>query len=290
MDVATALRWHQEKVGHDWSAQDSGATMEDVRPEAIAIARRHLMHSPNASDNELGESIRDVDLLRRLGVLTSRDTLTRAGALLFTAKSYESLDYIRRRYTGADSLKRIRQAGLSVLEELQLCLDELTRSIAVTHLHSPLRGAVPQYPEIPLMAAREAIVNGLSHRDWGRTEPTVIEHVGRTLKVTSPGGFYGGVTAENILSHPSQSRNAELTRLFAKIRLAEREGVGVDRMDRDQLAMGARPPAFRELSDPAVETTLVGGDVDTPGFCGVPTWETTGHATTRESSSFCGTS
>lgn len=270
MDYSSVLRWQEGKWGYDWSAQDSGVSAEQVRPEAVAIVRSHLRMSPDGHDNDLAELPNDRELLSRLGALFPSDTradnptLTQAAALLFTANRRESLDYIRRAYSGADSAKRIRESHLSVLEQLQLCLDQLESSIPVTHLNVPLGGAIPQYSEIPLLAAREAIVNGLAHRDWSQAEPTVVEHEGAKLRVSSPGGFYKGVTADNILSHPSLSRNQELTRLFAKIRLAEREGVGVDRMYRDQLIMGASLPEFREISGVSVQTTLVGGAVDSP--------------------------
>ena len=70
-------------------------------------------------------------------------------------------------------------------------------------------------------------------------EIDAVEHVGQNLTVTSPGGFVGGVTATNIITHPSQPRNRALAALFADLRIAEREGIGVDRMVREMIATGA---------------------------------------------------
>lgn len=61
--------------------------------------------------------------------------------------------------------------------------------------------------DLPELAVREAIVNGVAHREWALPEPTVVEHVGRTTRVTSSGGLVGGVTPRNIITHPSQSPN-----------------------------------------------------------------------------------
>lgn len=90
-----------------------------------------------------------------------------------------------------------------------------------------------------------------------------MEHIGRTLRVTSPGGFYGGVTSANIITHPSQSRNRALTELFAAIRVAEREGVGVDRMVKEMVRLGHRPPDIEQIDGPFVRVSLVGDAADT---------------------------
>jgi hypothetical protein len=46
---------------------------------------------------------------------------------------------------------------------------------------------------IPNRALRQAVVNGVVHRDWLSSEPTAVEHIGDTLTVTSPGGLIGGL-------------------------------------------------------------------------------------------------
>lgn len=124
--------------------------------------------------------------------------------------------------------------------------------------HLPKGLAVGQVRDLPEQAVREAIVNGLAHREWGLAQPTTVEHIGRTLRVTSPGGFFGGVTSANIITHPSQSRNRALTELLAAVRVAEREGVGVDRMVREMLRLGHRAPDIEEISGRFVRVSLVG--------------------------------
>ena len=115
---------------------------------------------------------------------------------------------------------------------------------------------------IPPRTLREAIVNGLVHRDWLAPRPTVIEHVGDTLTVTSPGGFVGGVTPDNIITHPAVPRYRNLSEAMAALGLAEREGIGVDRMVRDMLAIGRPAPVIAEVDGPYVRVVLLGGDPD----------------------------
>ena len=105
-------------------------------------------------------------------------------------------------------------------------------------------------------------MNGLVHRDWLAARPTVIEHVGDTLTVTSPGGFVGGVTPANIITHPAVPRYRNLSEAMAALGLAEREGIGVDRMVRDMLAIGRPAPVIAEVDGPYVRVVLLGGAPD----------------------------
>ena len=102
-------------------------------------------------------------------------------------------------------------------------------------------------------------VNGVVHRDWLSRQPTTIEHVGDTLTVTSPGGFLGGVTPDNIITHPAVPRYRSMAEAMARLGLAEREGIGVDRMVRDMLAIGRPAPAISETDGSCVRVTLLGG-------------------------------
>lgn len=260
LDPSSWHRRHLETLQFDWSAQESTVSVKKVRPVALQIARDFLEASGEESAVELA-SATDEQLLRRLNVATAAGNLTNAGVLAFVGRDHECLDYIHRDVAGGDSTHRTRLQNRSLLEELHETLQAIQARNRLIHLsqNSLARG---QVREVPARAAREAVVNGVAHRDWTTPEPTVVEHIGRTLRVTSPGGFYGGVTEENILTHPSRSRNQSLAALFAVLRIAEREGIGVDRMVSDMLTYGHQAPEIREISGPCVRTSLIGDNID----------------------------
>ena len=92
--------------------------------------------------------------------------------------------------------------------------------------------------------------------------PTTVEHVGDTLTVNSPGGFIGSVEPGNIITHPAVPRYKSLAHTMARLGLAEREGVGVDRMVGDMLRVGKPAPVFSEVAGPYVRVVLFGGPPD----------------------------
>ena len=72
----------------------------------------------------------------------------------------------------------------------------------------------------------------------------------------------GGGAPDNIITHPTVPRYRSLAEAMAKLGLAEREGIGVDRMVRDMLAIGRPPPAISQLDGPYVRVALLGGSPD----------------------------
>lgn len=259
MDATT---WHSRRMTRerfDWSEQSSYADPHDARPAALEIARRHLRASGEAPAAQLANAP-DQEMLRRLNAVDGEGYLTNAGALVFVGRGDPALDYMRRTVPAGDSRRRVREAGLSLLEEVDAVESAVDAFNEERHIRRGL--VIGRLKELPSAAVREALVNGVVHRDWGSPAPTVVEHVGRTLAVTSPGGFIGGVTPENIITHPSQARNRALAELFASLRIAEREGVGVDRMVRDMIAVGYPPPAITELPGPHVRAALLGDSLD----------------------------
>lgn len=259
IDAAT---WHDRRMSrerYDWSAQSSFVEMREARPEALRIARRFLNESGDTRAASLAAAT-DADLLRRLNAVTGDGYLTNAGALAFVGRGEPALDYMRRAVRGGDSVRRLRERGTSLLEEFARVEEAADLANEIRHVQHGF--VVGQLRELPPRAIREAIVNGLAHRDWASASPTVVEHIGRSLVVSSPGGFVGGVTPANIITHPSEPRNRALAELLASIRLSEREGIGVDRMFADMVALGYGPPEITEIPGPYVRVALVGDSLD----------------------------
>lgn len=253
--------WHNRRMhslGYDWSAQPSGHTLSDISPIAVEIARRYLRRSNHRDATDLADA-GDEDLLRRLNVVDGRGALTNAGSLLFVDTPDIGIDYIRRDVPGGDSTNRVRGRGplLGQIADVEKAAADANRT-----RHVPIGFVVRRTRSIPTLVIREAIVNGIVHRDWHSPQPTTVEHIGDQMTVTSPGGFIGGVSVTNIITHPAVPRYRSLAEAMAALRLAEREGIGVDRMIRDMLAIGRPGPEFYEVRGPYVRVSLDGGEPD----------------------------
>ena len=278
--------WNARRLhrgGFDWSAQPSSHTLADVDQAAVDAARRYMRENSNGSgDGSDLAAATSEDMIRRLNLVDADGRLTNAGSLLFVGTPEIGIDYIRREIPGGDSTHRVPRAGRpwsSAFDESfgpvysrqevgsrpllqQFAAVEQAMDVANAVVHVPDGFAVQQINSIPPRAMREALVNGIVHRDWNSRQPTTVEHVGSVLTVTSPGGFIGGVGPSNIITHPAAPRYRSLAEAMAAMRLGEREGIGVDRMTAAMLSLGHPPPVFSEVDGPYVRVTLIGGEPD----------------------------
>ena len=247
----------QRRVGWDAMSRPSRLDAASVTAGAIAVAREYLGRRATSDDGLAGASMSD--LLRRLGVLTVDGQLTEAGALLFCPAPRPWLTWTRLDVEGGDILSRDEApAGMSLLEQIQRV--ETLLEAANDLVTIPGQFAERSLRKLPARSAREAILNGLVHRDWSRHEPTTVTWVEEdsSLTVVSPGGFVGGVTADNLLTQRF-SRSPALADAVRALGLVDKQGIGVDRMYREMVTLGHRPPLVIEEPGPRVRTRLGGG-------------------------------
>lgn len=250
---------HREgRLGWDPMTRPTSFTPDDVAPGAITVARRYLARR-QADAHESLSTAPLVDLLRRLGLLAGQGSLTQAGALLLCPSPRAWLTWTRLDVQGGEVLAAEHDfAGTSLLEQIARLEDLL--DAANDRVTLPGSFSEGQVRLLPTRAAREALLNGIVHRDWHQSEPTAVLWVeaDNLLEVVSPGGFVGGVTAANVLTQRF-SRSPALADAVRALGLVDRQGIGVDHMFRDMVALGHRPPLLVEDPGPKVRVRLVGG-------------------------------
>lgn len=249
----------QGRAGWDPMSRPSAMTLRNATPGAIAVARDYLRRrearddAADVADSDAG------DMLRRLGLLTVDGHLTEAGALLFCPAPRPWLSWTRLDVEGGDVLAREEEfRGLSLLEQVARVEGLMDAANDRVTLGGDFAERVVRL--IPTRAAREAVLNGVVHRDWNQHAPTAVTWVeeDHSLTVVSPGGFVGGVTADNILTQRF-SRSPALADAALALGLVDKQGIGVDRMYREMVTLGHRPPQIIEEPGPRVRARLVGG-------------------------------
>jgi ATP-dependent DNA helicase RecG len=246
----------QQRAGLDVMASATARTKADVTKGAAAIARRYLR---DGGDEDLADAPSTAELLRRLGVLLPDGHLTQAGVLMFCAADRPLVTLARFGVPGGEVIGRYDPpGGLALIEQVA----EVEARLDAYNPVNPVSRGLAEAPvrSLPVRAVREAVLNGMTHRDWMSAEPTSITwiDVDSRMEVVSPGGFGGGVTASNVLTQ-RYARYPALSDLFRALRLVDRQGVGVDRMYREMIVLGHRPPQITEQPGPRVRTVLAGG-------------------------------
>jgi len=244
---------HREQAReHDSMADRSTLTTDAVTAGAMALVRTDLQ----ADDSET-----NADILRRIAALRSDGHLSQAARLTLTPARATLIDLTVLDVHGGAVTNRIEPTpSLSLLEQI----DDVEQALTALNTYSTQpsdRFALSPQRLVPQTAVREAILNGVIHRDWNSSEPTEVRWISMdsTLVVRSPGGFTGGISASNVLSN-RHARYPALADLFRALSLVEKQGLGVNRMYTAMIPLGHRPPTIVEEAGPHVTCTLAGGD------------------------------
>ena len=244
-----------------WSGKSSGIAPDLVRPEALQLVRRYLEASGEAEPRDLAASP-DSELLQRLGAVGGDGMLTNAAWLMLVGNGRPVIEY---RLRGGH--RELRLSGeLSVLEQLTLVLDAVRRNNPEVRM--PDWAEEETVPALSAQVAREAVINGVVHRDWTVPHATEVEQEHRlgTLRVRSPGGFVGGFGEYDVFSRSQFPRNSHLMKLLKPLGLVEIRGTGVRRMVSGLVGHGQPAPTFREVEGSSVEVLLGGRPPD-------PAWQ-----------------
>lgn len=102
---------------------------------------------------------------------------------------------------------------------------------------------------------QEALLNALSHRDYQQMGAVYVKHYSDKIVIENPGGFLDGITADNIITHPSAPRNKLIAETLQSLKYVQRTGQGVDIIYKEMVSMGKPYPVYRVFSD-SVQLTL----------------------------------
>ncbi len=248
-------RLREERRGDDWSARSArSGGMAGVDPVAVARVRELLSGLGGTGAASLLRGT-DSDLVKDLGLVTSRGALTNAGDVLLGRRGEldeAAIIYQYRRVPSGEPDSVLHLRG-----PLLLAVQRLIEAVELRLTHMPLNLAGGQQvaiPDFPPVAVREALMNAVVHGDHRTGRPIQVEHSPAWLAVTSPGPLVAGVTPQNILRHPHRARFRLLFGVLRHLGLVEQVGLGIDRMYRELLRFGRNPPRIAEDRDQVTVT------------------------------------
>jgi ATP-dependent DNA helicase RecG len=228
---------------YDWSGDDVDLKpSEGLDPEALAEAKAEFVRSRGLTELDDGAFLEAVEGTKN-GVLTK-------ACILFLGEERTIRDHLgdfEFRFTWKTS------TGLLIINDIwHGCLwkaikrarehfDKCNAPIDFAH-----EGKKYPIPAMDPQAFHEAFLNALVHRDYAVDGMVSVQYESGTLAISSPGGFYGGVTAENIVRHEPRHRNKALARMLMLFHMIDRAGVGVVRMGIHSLRYGRGFPKFSE--------------------------------------------
>jgi ATP-dependent DNA helicase RecG len=229
----------------------SGATLED-----LDLVRFRLEYLPSALPPEVvDENTRSPeDQMRALRLL--RGDVPTVTAILVLGKDPRTWfpgAYIQfARFDGTDVTAAIKdqlEIGGSAIDQLRRIDDKLEAHVEI---HADVSGPTEvRRPSYPIEALREFTRNAIAHRNYESTNAPVRVHwFEDRVEITSPGGLYGAVTAENFgQPNATDYRNPALAEALKNLGFVQRFGMGIARAQA-ALAKNGNPLAAFLLTDP----------------------------------------
>lgn len=205
----------------------------------------------------------DMAFLRDLGLIkedSGEEHLTVAG-LLFVGKpgaisrllpqaEIIYLHYSENNLEEYDARMDLQQPIVSVLDRLT---ERIQNDNKIINIQIGLfRMEVEDFSE---KVFQEALLNALAHRDYQSMGAVYVKHYPDKIVIENPGGFLEGITADNIITHPSAPRNKLIAETLQHLKYVQRTGQGVDIIFREMISMGKPYPEYHVFSD-AVSLTL----------------------------------
>lgn len=232
------------------------SSITDLDTEEIKRLRRII--ETEGSNPDLARVNNDAEFLSNLGILRDGQLtlaavllLGKAAALARWSPQHEVIFIRFKTSTRYDVRRDLKGPLFAVLEVLEKTLQERTR---LTLVGAAGLGELA-VPDLTWIAAREALLNALAHRDYFLNQSIQVHLYDDRLEISSPGGFVGGVSPQNILRHPPVRRNPLLADALQKAGLINRVGMGVDRIYEELLKFGKRMP-FYHADESTVQLVL----------------------------------
>lgn len=157
--------------------------------------------------------------------------------ILTCAKDFTSLPGYEKfgirvvQYNGID---KISSRGDSFFNKgYSLALDEVVSSITFMLPYDEVleRATRINDPIIPEVAIRELVANAIIHRDYSQNSSFITVNIfSDRIEITNPGGLLPEISVDRLIDHPSKTRNEVLADFMRKLRFAEEEGTGYDKV------------------------------------------------------------
>jgi len=215
--------------------------------------------------DEVLATLSNSDLLSALGFRTVDGVLTLGAALLFgTAATLRTFvpthSTVFQAHDEHATVRSNRRLNVPLIQAMVELSDAIRPYNPEEEVDDGLfRLGLPLYSEI---ACRELIGNALVHRDYSINGEIRVATERSPLSVSNPGGLPSRITVETLLTALPQARNPLIADAFNQAGLVARVGRGINRVYRNQLALGRPVPDYSRSTRAWEEARLPAGPAD----------------------------
>lgn len=196
-----------------------GDKFESARSLTQDLTFKEAAEEFNRCGVEFGES-----QMRTLGIIGADGLYTNLG-LLLSDQCTHTIKFAVFNGTKKGEFKTRKEIEGSLFRQMRSAFDFLSLSNNLAAAVSGL-DRVEQY-DYPEIAAREAMLNAIVHRDYGFSGSIIVNLYDDRIEFVSLGGLMPGLRVEDLLLGVSQPRNEKLANVFYRLKHIEAYGTGL---------------------------------------------------------------
>lgn len=255
-------------AGNDWTATIiPDATLEDLDPEAIRVARReYIAVHPNHTEEEVN-GWDDVTFLNK-AKLTIKGQITMAAIIIVGREESEHylLPHVCKiRWALKDMNGENIDFGIFSIPMI-LAVDEIAKTIRNTTYEFSINGNI--FPEklkrYDMFTLREPLNNAIAHQNYEKCcRIEVIEHENDHLVFINHASFIPESVESVVMQNSPESyyRNPFLVEAMRNVHMVDTEGGGIKKLYEQQRKRFFPMPDY-DLSDGKVKVTIDGKVID----------------------------
>ena len=224
-----------------------GASITDL--DLDYIERRYLPRAVSAE--VLVENRRTLEDQMRSLRLISGDVPTNGAMLAFgrDAQYWLPESWVQFvRFDGDDitDTPKTSEALTGRLDDILQSLSQLVRLNVSTRLDITSGSREKRLPDYPVEALHQLAYNAVMHRSYeGTHAPARLYWYSGRVEIESPGGLFGAVTPETLLTGATAYRNQLIAEIMANLGFAQRFGYGIPSALRGLRSNGNPEPVFQ---------------------------------------------
>lgn len=203
-------------------------------------------------NERLGIETISTDILKTFSLLNKDEIYNNAALLISDMNSFPGIDVV----AFGDSISIILNHEMVENESILKMYDDVVEIYKKNYQYEEIVDSLRVSKElIPESAIREAVANAIVHRMWDVNARISIEMYKDRVEITSPGGLPKGITKDDYLRGGiSIARNPIIGYVFLRLKMIERLGTGIRRINESYSESASKPCYF--ISDESIKIVL----------------------------------
>ena len=226
MSLSEVANEHLQTINSSWDYYIDGN--HDLSNISLDKVSKYISAFENWNSTKV--DFEPLEFLNKLEFLND-EHLTYGAYLLFARDLCIISDILIGRFKSETKIIDSLSISTDLFSELHEIMNFIKKHLMVEFIITGEPQRTERY-DYPIEAIREIVINMLIHRDYRSSNGSIIKIYDDRIEFYNPGGLFGDLTKEELLSfkYTSHARNKLIAKAFKELGMIEKYGTGIKRI------------------------------------------------------------